>query len=589
MSRPVPGGAGVVLGLTGLAHDPAACLFVDGALVAAVEEERLNRQKRTTAFPHRAIRWVLQQAGLSFSDVTDIAFYWDDRGRLAQTLWGTAAQLPDNPAGMARVAWQRLGSFRAPDLLRRELAVHCDGDPAAIPRISYVEHHETHLAAAWASAPFEPDAALIVDGRGELAATSLYRLAGTHGTGTATLLESLPFPNSLGVFFGAVTQLLGYTALSDEYKVMGLASYGKPNVECARQVARMMRLTPDGRYQVNLEMLRPERCSSADLPWLTRRAAAELGGAYRKEGRFTEVAKDFAYEAQQLLERALLGLVRRLATRASARRLVLAGGVAMNARAVGRLRESGLVEELHVPLAPTDAGACVGAALTVLRRAGRPAPDPATLADPFLGPGYQDAEIEEMLRATGWRFDRCEDVALEAAKAVAEGRVVGWFDGRMEFGERALGARSILGDPRDAATRDRINASVKRRESYRPFAPSVLEEEARRYFHLGRSRRMGEITAVTDLAARQVPAIVHVDGTARPQTVPADWPAARFRRLIEHFRDITGIPMVVNTSFNVRDEPIVCSPEDALRCFAASGLELLFIGSFVVRKGGGGA
>jgi carbamoyltransferase len=568
----------VVLGLTGMAHDPAACLFVDGTLVAAVEEERLDRQKRTTAFPHQAIGFVLDHAGLTMADVTDIAFYWDDRGQFARTMWHSAAQLPDNPAGMLRVLRQRLATLRAPAALARELAVHWAGDVRALPRIHHIPHHDAHLAAALFSAPFQPDAGLVVDGRGEIAATTLYRLI---GMAKPVVLETFPFPNSLGVFFGAVTQLLGYTALSDEYKVMGLASYGEPDTYSTRKVERLMTVSADGRYQVNLRSLRPERCSTADLPWLTPSAVTELRGDFVKDGRFTQEAHDFAYAAQHLLERAITGLVGRL----GARKLVVAGGVAMNARAIGRLRESGLVDQLHVPLAPTDAGASVGAALALLHRGGHAKPDPATLVDPFLGPSFGAAEIEELLQASGWDYQRCQDTASAAAAEIAAGRVIGWFDGRMEFGERALGARSILGDPREARTRDRINASVKRRESYRPFAPSVLEEEASRYFELGHSRRMGEITRVTDLATRQVPAVVHVDGTARPQTVPADWPVASFRRLIEHFHELTGVPMVVNTSFNVRSEPIVCTPEDALRCFATSGLELLFIGPFVVRKG----
>ncbi|GAA2682532.1 MULTISPECIES: carbamoyltransferase C-terminal domain-containing protein [Actinosynnema] len=573
----------VVLGLTGLSHDPAACLVVDGELVAAVEEERLNRQKRTIAFPHRSIDFVLAHAGLTMDDVSDIAFYWDDRGQFARTMWHSAAQLPANPGGMLRILRQRLGTLRAPALLARELAVHRAGDVSALPPIRPVAHHEAHLAAAVLSAPFEPDAGLVVDGRGEIAATTLYRLGGA--TTEPVELESFPFPNSLGVFFGAVTQLLGGSALSDEYKVMGLASYGRPDARATRRVERLMRVLPDGRYQVNTGLLRPERCSTADLPWLAERAAAELRGGFREDGRFTQEARDFAYAAQNSLERAITGLVRRLVARTGARRLVITGGVAMNARAIGRLRAEGLVDQLHVPLAPTDAGASVGAALALLRRSGRAVPRPAALVDPFLGPRFSDGEIEELLVASGWHHEHCADVASAAAEAIAGGRVVGWFDGRMEFGERALGARSILGDPRSAETRDRINASVKRRESYRPFAPSVLEEESSHYFHLDRSRRMGEITRVTALAAREVPAVVHVDGTARPQTVPADWPVASFRRLIERFRDLTGTPMVVNTSFNVHDEPIVCTPEDALRCFATSGLDLLFIGPFLVRKG----
>lgn len=571
----------VVLGLSALAHDPAACLIAGGRLVAAVEEERLNRQKRTTAFPHRAIEHVLRAASLSFDDVEHVAYYWDDTGQLPSTLVGSLRQVPRNPSGMARVVAQRLEGVRARGWLARQLLAHCDGDPGRLPPVTYVDHHGSHLAAARFSAPFQPDGALILDGRGEVAASTLYRIPEPD---RAHIVEWYPFPDSLGVFYGAITQLLGYRALADEYKVMGLASYGDTDATMRRRVRHLLQTRPDGRYALNIGLLRPERCSAADLPWLNDRGRRLLGGRYQdRDGSFTPEAFDLAYAAQQALEDAVVGLAGRL-SRHGARRLVLAGGVAMNAAAVGRLRASGTVEALHVPLAPGDSGACIGAALALLRRRGLPLPDPSELNGPFLGPRYQADELAALLAGSGWEFRRCAEPARAAADAIADGKIIGWFDGAMEFGERALGARCILADPRDPQVRDRINASVKRRESYRPFAPSVLEEDAPRFFDIDISHRMGVIVRATELASELVPGVVHVDGTARPQTVPKDWPMASFRQLIENFRDRTGVPMVVNTSFNVRGEPIVCSPEDALRCFAASGLDTLFLGPYQVHK-----
>ena len=238
----------------------------------------------------------------------------------------------------------------------------------------------------------------------------------------------------------------------------------------------------------------------------------------------------------------------------------------------------------YVPLAPYDAGACIGAVLALLDQEGNYLPQKSTLQTPFLGPAYSDTEIESLLRQCHWSYTRCENYPAEAAREIMAGRVVGWFQGGLEFGARALGARSILGDPRKIETREHINRAVKRRENYRPFAPSVLEEHANDYFNLSINRFMSEVVQAKPLAHKSVPAVVHIGGTSRPQTVPKEWPLRSYRRLIEEFHALTGVPMVLNTSFNVKGEPIVCSPEDALRCFAASGLETLVIGPFVVRK-----
>lgn len=570
-----------MIGLSALAHDPAVALITDGHLVAAVEQERLNREKRTMAFPSDAIEYVLDEAGIQLHDVDRIGYYWNDRGCLLESLRSAVRQAPANPAGFARLARQLVGGVHTPATLRASLRPLL-GRKREVPPIEFVDHHRAHLTAAWLSAPFEPDAAIVMDGRGEVHSTALFDLsAGPQRS--PRLLETYDFPDSLGVFYGGVTQQLGYRALTDEYKVMGLASYGKPSDTWCDRVGSLFRVEDD-RPRLQVSAVRPEHCWSGSLPWFTDAVRERLSGHFRDGDQFTQDAFDLAWAAQNALEEAVLGLLRRVVRLAGANRVVLVGGVAMNAAAVGRARAAGIVEDLHVPLAPTDAGASVGAALEVLRVAGAPVPAPEQLVNPFQGPGYCDQAIETALWARDLPVRRC-DAPADAARAVAAGRLVGWFDGRMEFGERALGARSILGDPRSADTRDRINASVKRRESYRPFAPSVLEEHATRYFDTGCSRRMGEIVPVTAAAWAEVPAVVHVDGTARPQTVPADWPAPSFRRLLERFHDLTGVPMVVNTSFNVRDEPIVCSPQDALQCFAGSGLDQLFIGGFALDKG----
>lgn len=583
-NRSGAGSPPVVVGLSALGHDPAAAIFVDGQLIAAVEEERLSRRKHEWGFPHLALQHVLDAAGIDCSDIDLIGHYWDDAGQLRAGIRAAVRDLHRQPRSMVQLLDQRVRSLRGPRLLREHLLRHCGGDASRLPRVLAVPHHVAHLSGAVLSAPTDVDHCLVVDGRGEHAATSLFAITAdrTH----AHLVEQISYPNSLGVFYGAITQVLGFDALADEYKVMGLASYGTPGGLAMAAISELLTVEPDGRYQVDLGRLHASRCSSPSLPWLTDAAASRLAAARTpREG--PEQGCDLAAAAQAALEAAMIGM----ATRASAgagpggSRLALTGGVAMNARAVGRLRTAGVVQSLHVPLAPTDAGCAIGAGLAGLTALGIPPPDPEQLSDPFLGPAFDDDEIERAVRRAGWETERLTDPAASAAVSIEAGKVIGWFDGRMEFGERALGARSILGDPRDPLTRARINRSVKRREDFRPFAPAVLEEDARRFFDVVRSRRMGEIATARSEARNVVPAVVHVDGTARPQTVPQDFPAARFRRLIECFRDRTGVPMVVNTSFNVSNEPIVCSPVDALRTFAGSGLDRLYMGSFVVTKG----
>jgi len=574
---------GAVLGVSALAHDPAAALIIDGRLVAAVEEERLSRQKRAVGFPRLAVQHVLEAGGVDLHEIDRVAYYWNDRGRLPAALLAALRQAPSSPRGSWRVARQRLGSFGAPSALVSAFEPLLSYG-RRLPPVTYVDHHRAHLAAAWLSAPFEAEAAVVIDGRGEVESTTLFDLRGGPGL-WPRVIETYAFPDSLGIFYGAITQVLGYRPNSDEYKVMGLASYGNVNPAWERRVARLMHIDDRGQPHLDVRRIRPENCARPDLPWLTERGRGELDDSFvNDDGGFTQAAFDLAYAAQSALEEAVLALLRRVVAATGARRVVVVGGVAMNAAAVGRARASGIVEELHVPLAPTDAGAAVGAALEVLRTSRQPVPPSDQLDNPFLGPGFTPAQLEAALVTSKLPFRRSSDVAAEAAEAIAAGKLVGWFQGRMEFGERALGARSVLGDPRKTETRDRINASVKRRESYRPFAPSVLEERSAEYFATAHSRRMAEIVRATPAACREAPAVVHVDGTARPQTVPRDWPAHGFRRLIELFDRATGVPMVINTSFNLSDEPIVCSPDDAIRCFAVSGLDTLYLGDLVVDK-----
>jgi carbamoyltransferase len=575
-----------IVGLSALAHDPAACLATPLGIVAAVEEERLTRRKSTRGFPSKALRAVLDIGKAGIEDVDTIAYYWDDIGQFSRTvrdLWREVGAL-----GTGTTCSLTLRRARAMSAKRRLQAALKDlfGPRRVLPPVVAISHHEAHIAAGLVAAPFEPQAGLVIDGRGETASTSLYcflRGAGVVNPRIA-LLESIPFPHSLGVFFGVVTQILGYRPLLDEYKVMGLASYGQPDPELRRRVERLLVLQPNGHFRLDLSLVACKSCDDPALPWLSARGLELFKGTYRDGDHFTDTGCNLAFEAQRLLNLAIERLARRLVELTAAQRIVIAGGVAMNGCAINHVRRTGIVEDIYVPLAPYDAGAALGAAVAIMLRSGRTFEQGQIMQSPYLGPEYDEGEIARALGGGPWTQEHHANIEDVVAAEIAGGRVVGWFQGRMEFGQRALGARSILADPRIESMRDKVNSSIKLRESYRPFAPSVLEEDASAYFDIKSNHFMSEVTAATSRARIEVPAVVHVDRTARPQTVAKTCPVPRYRVLIERFKRLTGTPMVLNTSFNLAGEPIVCSPHDAVQCFAKSRLDALAIGTFLLRR-----
>ena len=575
-----------VIGLCALAHDPTACLVTPKGIVAAIEEERLSRRKGAWGFPEQALKKVLDIGGIAIEDVDAVAYYWDDVGQFGRVALDLVRQVgPLGVANTGALLLRRAEGLFARCQLRRELQRVFDLPKGKLPPIVCVAHHDAHVAAGLLASPFEADAALVIDGRGETAATSIYRIRRTaRGQRCFEVVETIAFPHSLGVFYGAVTQLLGYRALLDEYKVMGLAPYGRADEDLRRRVEQFLSLDSNGRYSLNLSFLASTQCDRPDKPWLNERGLELLDGNYRQGDVFTQRGRNLAFEAQERLNKAMEGLLRRLVALTGARRPIITGGVAMNGRGINHLRSTGLVEDIYVPLAPYDAGTALGAAVSLMLRRDVKFDEDALLPNAYLGPGYSDEEIRRVLVDEKCRFEHPSELETVVAEEIAAGKIVGWFQGRMEFGQRALGARSILADPRTEARRDQVNALIKQRESFRPLAPSVLEECAPRYFALTSNRFMNEVVAATERACIQVPAVVHVDQTARPQTVPKDCPVPRYRKLIERFSALTGTPMLLNTSFNVAGEPMVCSPHDALRCFFRSGLDLLAIGPFVLRR-----
>jgi carbamoyltransferase len=545
-----------IIGLSSGYHESACCLLRDGELVAAAEEERFSRVKHDPRLPLAAWRFCLERGGLGIRDLDALAYYESPTKKLARQLWaGQVARLADLDVGrVERDIRERLG-FTGP-ILR-------------------FEHHHSHAASSFFYSGFPDAAVLTVDGVGEWATTTYGRGRGRE----LEIFEEVHFPHSLGLLYSTLTSFLGFRVNDGEYKVMGLAPYGRPTRLDA--LRRLLELRPRGQFALDMRYFdwsggaRMYTDALGELLAMPARApGAPLAAAHR----------DLARSLQQLLEEVLLAKVRYLATAVDSPNLCLAGGVALNCVANRRLLAEGPFARLFVQPAAGDSGACLGAAALAHAALTGEAPAGAPLEQVDLGPEYGAEEIACLLAAAGVAardYAGREDELLDAVvERLLAGQVVAWFQGRMEFGPRALGARSILADPRRPEIRDRINRLIKQRESFRPFAPSVLLDHAARHFALDHpSPFMLETCPVRSPLA--LPAITHVDGSARPQTVdPRRLP--RFAALLAAFHRRSGCPLLLNTSFNVDGEPIVCTPEDALRSMAAARLDALVLGDHLV-------
>lgn len=538
----------------------------DGNLIAAAQEERFTRLKHDPGIPKEAFRYCLTEAGLTIADVDCVAYYEDPQKKLDRQLWMGLPQLPvATPQALFRLDAMR------PEREIREL-LGFEG------QIEFVEHHQAHAASAFFFSGFDDAAVLTVDAVGEWATTTYGRARGAG----LELFEEVQFPHSLGLLYSAITSYLGFDVNDAEYKVMGLAPYGEPAY--LDEIRALIEPLEGGQFRLNLEyfdFFRGERMFSDALSDL-------LGAPPREaESELSPFAKDVARSLQVVLEEILLEKVRYLHGCVPSTNLCLAGGVALNCVAIERIGLEGPFERVFVQPAATDAGGALGAAALAHVRLTGEAPNPAPLAHVYLGPSFSSAHITQLLRPSAAKvedFAGREDELVEAiAERLASGEVIGWFQGRMEFGPRALGNRSILADPRNPEMRDRINALVKKREAFRPFAPAVLESKARDHFALDHPAPFMVETCQV-VSALDLPAITHVDGSARPQTVDGTNP--RFHRLLEAFERRTGCPVLLNTSFNMRGEPIVCSPVDALLCFIRSNLDCLVLEDFVLDRNG---
>lgn len=583
-----------ILGISAFYHDSAACILREGEIVAAAQEERFTRRKHDPEFPAHAIRYCLQAAGISAAELDYVAFYDKPFIKFERLLLTYLAYAPAGltsfikamPLWLKRKLWLK-------EYIQRELDFS--------GKIIFPEHHESHAASAFYPSPFEEAAFLTIDGVGEWA-TASYGI----GRGNAiTLQAELMFPHSLGLLYSAFTYFAGFKVNSGEYKLMGLAPYGEPKYADVI-LNELIDLKEDGSFRMNMKYF--GYC--AGLTMTNKRFARLFGGPPRKpETPLTQREMDLARSVQEVTEEIMLRMARHVHRVTGMKKLVLAGGVALNCVGNGRILREGPFEDIWIQPAAGDAGGALGAALyawyrylgkaRVLAKNGRDAQRGS-----YLGPSFSHADIENILTKNQTAFTKLSDaeIAPAVAKLLAEGNVIGWFQGRMEFGPRALGARSILGDARSPKMQALMNLKIKFRESFRPFAPAVLAERVSDYFMLDRESPYMLLVAPVlhkwrtgdsengalgldklKVVRSTIPAVTHVDFSARIQTVhPEDHP--RFYALIHAFGELTNCPVIINTSFNVRGEPIVCTPQEALTCFMRTNMDYLVIENFLVAK-----
>jgi carbamoyltransferase len=589
-----------ILGISAFYHDSAAALIDDGLIVAAAQEERFSRRKHDAAFPHNAIAYCFAEAGVAADELDHVVFYDKPFLKFERLLETYVALAPRGFRSfkMSIPLWLQEKLFQK-NLLRDELEKFSQKFDKN--RLLFCEHHLSHAASAFFPSPFENAAVLTMDGVGEWATTSAAIGNGNH----LEIFQEIHFPHSLGLLYSALTYYIGFKVNSGEYKVMGLAPYGEPKY--AKLIFdRLIDLKPDGSFWLDMSYF--DYCTGFTM---TNDRFAELFGepVRRPDQLLTPFHMDVAASIQSVLDEVVRLLTRSLAKQTGSRNLCLAGGVALNCVANGKVLRDGRFDNIWIQPAAGDAGGAVGAALAAYHLF-KSQPRKIDVADgmsgAYLGPSFPQAEIERRLTAAGAKFAVLgEDEMIEAtAQALVGQKVVGWFQGRMEFGPRSLGARSILGDPRSPTMQKNLNLKVKFRESFRPFAPAILREDVSEWFDLtSDSPYMLVVADVREDKRRamsadeqalfgidklnvtrsEIPAVTHIDYSARIQTVHGNTNPL-FHKLLSQFKALTGCPILVNTSFNVRGEPIVCTPEDAFRCFMGNELDVLVVGNCVLQK-----
>lgn len=591
-----------ILGISAFYHDSAAALVVDGRIVAAAQEERFTRKKHDSSYPEYASAYCLMEGKLSLADIDFVAFYDKPFLKFERLLETYLAFAPRGfrSFSLAVPIWLKEKLFQK-ELLKRRLKQQCpefDWDQ----RLLFTEHHQAHAASAFFPSPFEEAAVLTMDGVGEWATTSV-----GHGLNNRLdMIEEIHFPHSLGLLYSAFTYYTGFKVNSGEYKVMGLAPYGEPKYK-SRILDNLIDLKEDGSFRLNLDYF--DYCTG--LRMTNARFDALFDGPPRDPAALLEQRHmDLAASIQAVTEEIVSRLAQSIAKDSGARNLCLAGGVALNCVANGKIQAGKFFEQIWIQPAAGDAGGALGAALAACHLyQGQPrhvVNNPDSMQGSYLGPEHSNEEISTKLHTAEAQFETLDDEALidRVSEALADGKAVGWFQGRMEFGPRSLGARSILGDPRSPTMQKTLNIKVKYRESFRPFAPAVLREDLSKWFDLDcdspymllvapvsaekqRSMTESELNLFgidkLNVPRSSIPAVTHVDYSARIQTVH-EQTNPQFHALISAFKARTGCPVLVNTSFNIRGEPIVCTPEDAFRCFMGTDLDVLAIGNCYLQK-----
>jgi len=574
-----------ILGINGYHADSSAAIFKDGMLIAATEEERFRRVKHWAGFPSQAIEFCLKEAGISLHEVDHIAIGRDPYAKLARKI----LFLLKNPGGGLRAVQDRLSNAKKVSSLETEFKM-LDGsiDEKIIKsRIHHIEHHRSHLASAFFASPFEESAILSIDGSGDFTTTMTATGKGNH----IRVLDSVDFPHSAGLFYTAFTQLLGFPHYGDEYKVMGLAPYGE-----ARYVEKLkdvLIFDANGLFHLNQKYFRSAKSGIISYgddhipvvaPLYSSYMVEQFGAERKKDEPLTQYHKDLGASVQRITELLIFHILNALQRKTRLKNVCIAGGVAQNSVANGKLTRNTGFEKIYIPSAGHDAGISMGCALYVynqiLQQPRRP-----PIYSAFTGSRFSNEEIEVYLKGRNIQYTRypeSEIYEIVADRLINSG-VVGWFSGRAEFGPRALGARSIVADPRRADAKDLLNSKIKRRESFRPFAPSILKEYVAEYFEVNDDVPfMEKVFPIRKEKQALIPAVTHVDGTGRLQSVDRDT-APRYYQLIETFHQKTGIPILLNTSFN-ENEPIVNSPEHALDCFLRTSMDMLVLENCVITR-----
>ncbi len=592
-----------ILGISAFYHDSAACILCDGEIVAAAQEERFTRKKHDSGFPHHAIQYCLKEAKITADQINNVVFYEKPFVKFERLLETYLAFAPKGfkSFAMAMPVWIKDKLFQKSALIKK-LKATLDEDVDWSKRLMFSEHHLSHAASAFYPSPFESAAILTLDGVGEWTTTSL----AVGKENKLKVLKEIHFPHSLGLLYSAFTYYTGFKVNSGEYKVMGLAPYGEPRYS-ELICEKLITIADDGSFQLDMSYFD----YATGLTMTNKKFDALFGGPPRNaESELTQREMDLAASIQKVTEDIVSRLAKSIAKETGERNLCLAGGVALNCVANGLLLREKIFDNIWIQPAAGDAGGALGAALSIwhlhYNKKRKVSAKRDSMNGAYLGPEFSDDEIETELRACGAVFKKLTENELveQVASTLANEKAIGWMQGRMEFGPRALGGRSIIADPRSPVMQKQLNLKVKYRESFRPFAPSILREDVNDWFehdadspymllvaNVQKNKRRA-MTAEEDslfgidklnIPRSSIPAITHVDYSARIQTVHADT-NPRYHAVISKFKEKTGCPLVVNTSFNVRGEPIICSPVDAFKCFMGTDLDLLAVGNYLLVK-----